>query len=107
MSRRACLAACALGAGLADLAWLAAGASTPAAPRAAPPQSSRYELAAEEPYERTIGRLVECGATQVWFEDRTDHLPGLWVLEASRHNEEVMACFDRRTIGGGQEWIRR
>ncbi len=102
MSRRSNLFACAAGAALADLAWLAMTAFPHGSPY--PPRESRYELAAgAPPYAQTLGRLVECGARQIWFVDNLSHLPGRWVLEASRHNRAVVACFRKRTIGRGPD----
>ncbi len=103
-ARRSRLVSCAVGAALANLAWLA----TTGFPQPfRPPQGSRYQLPVQEPYEATIGRLVECGATQIWFEDIEDpqtDISGRWVLEASRRNESVVACFEKRRIGGGLPW---
>ncbi|HEV2747163.1 MAG TPA: hypothetical protein VGW34_07680 [Allosphingosinicella sp.] len=103
-ARRSRLIACAVGAALVNLAWLAA-TGFPQSFR--PPERSRYELPAQEAHEATIGRLVECGATQIWFEDIEDpqtQLRGRWVLEASRRNQQVVACFEKRRIGGGVSW---
>jgi hypothetical protein len=102
MSRRSSLISFAIGAALADLVWLAARG--PEEPFDSPPLESRFVLDANEAYEVTIGRLVECRAGQVWIEDAPTHLPPQWVLEASRRNRQVAVCFNRRSIGGGNDW---
>lgn len=91
--------ACAAGAALADLAWLAA-----AALEKAPPTDSRFELVADEAHDVTLERLVECGVRQVWLENH-DHF-SVWVLEASRRNKQGADCFDRRNIGGRYRWSK-
>ena len=83
---------------MADLAWLVTAAAGQGSAHPAP--DSRYELpTGEPPYATSLGRLVECGALQIWFEDDRSHVTGRWVLEASRHNRRVAACFSNRTIG--------
>ncbi|HEX8261900.1 MAG TPA: hypothetical protein VF547_03390 [Allosphingosinicella sp.] len=102
MRRRSSLISCALGAALADLAWLAAAGA--ARSMDSPPTDGRYELEAREAFDVTLGRLIECGATEIWFEDLWTHSPGRGVLEASRRNRRAIDCFDRRSIGAGPAW---
>jgi hypothetical protein len=96
------LISCAIGAAAANLVWLAMIGSAEGYDR--PPRDSRFQLSAEEPYEVTVGRLTECRAGQVWWEDGFAHFPPQWVLEVSRRNREVAACFNRRSIGSGNDW---
>ena len=102
MSRRSNLVACAAGAALANLAWLAMTAVAQGSKY--PPRESRYELpAGAPPYATTLGRLIECRAGQIWFVDDHTHAPGRWILEGGRHNEAVVACFRKRAIGHGPD----
>ena len=78
MKRRSKLVWFAGGAALANLAWL--GSTILVRPSAPGPTEQRFTRAAgEPPYEVTLGRLIECGATRLWLEDQTDVSP-FWVL---------------------------
>ena len=97
MNHRSKLIWLAGGAALANLSWLGSTVLvSSSAPRSTEQRITR--AVGEPPYEATLGRLIECGATRIWLEDQTTHVPPVWVLELSRANQSVVACFDARTV---------
>src|SRR5688572_16986911 len=97
MKRRSKLIWLAGGAALANSSWLGSAVIVrPSAPGLT--EQSFTRAAGEPPYEATLGRLIECGATRLWLEDQTD-VPPFWVLELNRTNRNVLDCFDARTVG--------
>ena len=97
MKRRSKLIWLAGGAALANLSWLVSAVLvSPFPPSATEQRLTR--AAGEPPYEATLGRLIECGATRLWLENRLTHVPPVWVLELSRANQSVVDCFDARTV---------
>ena len=96
MNRRSRLIWLAGGAALANLSWLVSAILvSPSAPGAT--EDRLVRAAGRSPYEATLGRLIECGATRLWIESPTDVEP-VWVLELTRANLSVVDCFDARTV---------
>ena len=104
MNRRGKLIWCAVGAGLVDLVLI--GHAILPDQVTYPDYRGAHRLdPGEPPYSDTLGRLLECGATKIWFSDQRTHSEGEWLLEASRANGEVVACYKARKLGD-DNWRR-